>query len=270
MIPKIIHYCWINDNKSCHLPKVVQECINSWKEFLPDYEIKEWNINNFDINKNSYIREAYKEKKYAFVSDYIRLYVLYTYGGIYLDTDVKVLKSFNDLLKNKAFMGFESVDRIATCIIGSEKKNRIIAEMLNLYDNKHFIDKNGKLNLTPNTVLVKPILKKYGIKYNNILQKKEIITIYPIEYFCPLNGMTGEINITSNSYAIHLFNASWLSQKEKARLKLYKSYYSILNKIIFKDIADLLAKGIATYKIEGICGVKNRFYKRWRKNRNEK
>lgn len=263
MIPKVIHYCWINDNKNYHLPEMVQECISSWKKFLPDYEIKEWNINNFDINKNDYIREAYEAKKYAFVSDYIRLYVLYKYGGIYMDTDVKVLKSFNDLLKNKAFMGFESMNRIATCIIGSEKGNQIIKEMLNLYNDKHFIKKNGEYDLTPNTVLIKSILKKYDIIYNNILQKKNIITIYPIEYFCSLNGMTGEINVTLNSYAIHLFNASWLSQKEKARLNLYRKYYLKLKVICPSNISDLMAKGLATYNIEGCKGLISRFYKRF-------
>ena len=263
MIPKIIHYCWISDSKNYHLPEIVQECINSWKKNLPDYEIKEWNINNFDINKNDYIREAYKAKKYAFVSDYIRLYVLYNYGGIYMDTDVKALKSFNDLLRNNAFMGFESIDRIATCIIGSEKENKIIKEMLNLYDNKHFIKENGEYDLIPNTVLVKSILKKYDIIYNNVLQRKEVITIYPIEYFCPLNGMTGEMNITSNSYAIHLFNGSWLSQKEKTRLILYRKYYSKLKVVCPQNIADLVAKGLATYSIEGYKGVVYRFYKRF-------
>ncbi|MDY3874179.1 MAG: glycosyltransferase [Megamonas funiformis] len=262
MIPKIIHYCWINDGNEGDFPQIVKDCIDSWKRILPDYEIKEWNINNFDINKNNYIKEAYKMKKYAFVSDYIRLYVLYNYGGIYMDTDVKVLKSLNRFLNEKAFMGFESLDRVATCIIGAEKGSLLIKDMLNLYNNKNFIKKNGEMDLTPNTVLIKPILKKNNILFNNILQKKENIVIYPSEFFCPLNGLTGELKITDNSYAIHLFNGSWISKTEKDRLNLCKKYYFKLRKILPIKLSEILAKGFATYKIEGFSGLKKRIYKK--------
>lgn len=260
MIPKIIHYCWISENKNYCLPESVQMCINTWKQILPDYEIREWNINNIDISKNAYIREAYNAKKYAFISDYIRLYVLYNYGGIYMDTDVKVLKSFDDLLGNKAFMGFESLDRVATCIIGAESKNYIIKEMLDLYNKRSFVKENGNLDLTPNTVLIQPLIKKYDIKYNNNLQEKDGITVYPIEYFCPLDRLTGDINITENTYAIHLFSGSWMPKKEKERLILYRKYYTKLKKFCFSNLADFIAKGIATYNIEGYIGVKNRFF----------
>ena len=145
MIPKIIHFCWISENAS--YPDIVVDCINSWKKILPDYEIKEWNQNNFDMNICSFVKEAYENKKYAFVSDYMRLYVLNKYGGIYLDTDVKVLKSFNTLLNNKAFIGFESKKVLATCLLATEKNNPIFEEMLLNYKNRHFIQSDGSLDL---------------------------------------------------------------------------------------------------------------------------
>lgn len=261
MIPKIIHYCWINNDEKSFLPESVQDCISTWKKYLPDYEIKEWNINNFDINKNDYVKEAYNAKKYAFVSDYIRLYVLYNYGGIYMDTDVKVLKSFNELLKNKAFMGFESLNRVATCVIGAEKESVVIKEMLDLYNNRNFINHKGEIDLTPNTVIIKPILKKYNIKFNNILQEKNAVTIYPIEYFCPFNPLTEEMNLTNNSYAVHLFSASWISDRDKIWLILYKKYYNSFRKFLFKDVANILAKIFATYNTEGYSGIKERVCK---------
>lgn len=249
MIPKVIHYCWISEKEDYCLPKSVQSCIDTWKQNLPDYIIKEWNINNFDININNYVKEAYNSKKYAFVSDYIRLYVLYNYGGIYMDTDVKVLKSFDNLLENKAFMGFESLDRVATCIIGSESKNYIIKEMLDLYDKKNFVKENGTLDLTPNTVLIKPILKKYNIKYNNKIQKKDSITIYPIEYFCPFDYLTERINVTINSYTIHLFNATWQDKEEKEYIDLYRLYYNKYSKIYPMFFTKILTKFVVNYKI---------------------
>jgi len=249
MIPKIIHYCWISESKNYSLPESVKDCINTWKKFLPDYEIREWNINNIDINENTYMREAYNAKKYAFVSDYIRLYVLYNYGGIYMDTDVKVLKSFDDLLGNKAFMGFESLDRIATCIIGAESKNYIIKEMLDLYNKRSFVKEDGNLDLTPNTVLIQPIIKKYDIKYNNNLQKKDSITIYPIEYFCPLDYATGILKITANSYAIHLFNGTWQEKEQKEYIDLYRLYYNKYSKIYPMFLTKILTKFVVNYKI---------------------
>ena len=196
MIPKIIHYCWMSGEP---FPELIQECIDTWKKFLPDYKIIEWNKNNFDVNVSTFTKEAFEAKKYAFVSDYVRLYALYNYGGIYLDSDIKVLKSFNDLLNNKAFSGFESKERVGVWLLASEKENPIFKEMLNCYKNKHFIKSDGNLDLEPNTSLLKPIFEKYGIKFNNQYQKNEYITIYPKDYFCPLDGRTGKINRTTNS-----------------------------------------------------------------------
>lgn len=249
MIPKIIHYCWISENPTSELPEEVKECINSWKKFLPDYKIVQWNLNNINIEQNRYMKEAYLSKKYAFVSDYIRLYVLYNYGGIYLDTDVKVIKSFDKLLNNKVFMGFETLDGIATCVIGAEKESSLIKELLEIYTNRDFIKSDGNFDMTPNTLLIKPLLIKYSISFNNMLQKKGYITVYPIEYFCPLDRLTGDINITENTYAIHLFNGSWLPKEQKEYANLYKFYYNKYKKWHFLFLAKILAKIVANYKI---------------------
>lgn len=261
MIPKIIHYCWINKNDNNVLPELVRECIRSWKLHLPEYEIKEWNITNFNMNINKFVKQAYEKDKYAFVSDYIRLYVLSKYGGIYLDTDVKVLKSFNNLLENKFFVGWENENTVATCVIGAEKENLIIKQLLNAYNEKIFINADGTLNLEPNTILMTKMIKKHNIDMNGKYQENKFLTIYPVEYFCPLNGYTGDLNITKQSYAIHLFNGSWLDEKEKKRDKIYKDFYQKYRKNVPLIVIKIIGKLIATYKIEGIIGIKNRFYK---------
>lgn len=265
MIPKIIHYCWISNNENIELPKIVKECIISWKNILPDYEIKKWDQNNFDIKKVTFTKEAFENKKYAFVSDYIRLYALYKYGGIYLDTDVKVLKSLDGILSNKLVLGFEDKQTIATCLIASEPKNPIIGELLKLYNAKSFVKKNGDLDMTPNTILMTNILKKYNIKIDGTLQEREGLKVYPIEYFCPMNGYTGECHITSNSYAIHLFNGSWLDPKKQIRLNLYKKYYNRYNKYLPSYIANILSKIKASIEVEGIKGFFYRVYKKIKK-----
>lgn len=253
MIPKIIHYCWMSGEP---FPELVEECIETWKKILPDYKIIEWNKENFDVNISPYTKEAFDEKKYAFVSDYVRLYVLYNYGGIYLDSDIKILKSFDNLLENKAFSGFESEDKIGVWLIASEKKNPIIKEMLDCYNNKHFRKKDGSLDLEPNTIFLKKIFKKYGILFNNTMQKNEYITIYPKEYFCPLDYESKELNITKNSYAIHLFNGAWMSQEQRIYEKYYREYTKKYPN------SRLLVKIRVFYKMEGLKGVLKRGIKK--------
>lgn len=252
MIPKIIHYCWMSGEP---FPELIQECIDTWKKILPDYQIVEWNKTNFDVNTSQFTKEAFEKKKYAFVSDYVRLYALYNYGGIYLDSDIKIIKSFNDILSNKAFSGFESKDRVGVWLLASEKGNPLFKDMLNCYKNKHFIKRDGSLDLNPNTILLKPILEKYGVTFNNKYQKHEYITIYPKDYFCPLDGTTGKINVTSNSYAMHLFNGAWQSKEQKKYSELYKVYYEKYNKKYPTSIAILLTKLIINYKSKGLYGV---------------
>lgn len=147
MIPKIIHYCWFGKNP---YPEEFKTYLNEWKTICDDYQIIEWNESNFDVSCNSYVEEAYRSKKWAFVTDYVRLWAMYTYGGIYMDTDVQVLKSLDKFLINEAFSGFESSVYVPTGIMGAEKGNPIVKALLDEYDNRHFLLENGKMNLHTN------------------------------------------------------------------------------------------------------------------------
>lgn len=258
MIPKIIHYCWMSGEE---FPPLIKECIESWKTILPDYEVKEWNSQNFDVNMTIFTSEAMSKKKYAFVSDYVRLYALYHYGGIYLDSDIKVLKSFNDLLENRAFTGFEDKKRLGVWLLASESKNPLFRDLLDVYKDKHFIDDEGNMDLTPNPIVLGPIFEKYGIKMNNSLQKNEHITVYPTDYFCPLDYNTGKVNITSNSYAIHLFNGAWKSGEGKKYIEYYRKYYQKYERFLPNGVASIFAKLYVTCSLQGISGIINKMYK---------
>ena len=236
MIPKIIHFCWLSEEP---YPELVSKCLDSWKRVLPDYEIKVWNTENFDVNSLTYTKEAFSVKKYAFVSDYIRLYALYNEGGIYLDSDIEVLKSLNDLLDRKAFTGFEKVHNctVAAWIFGTERKNPIFKEFLDYYNDRHFILPDGSYDMTPNPVFITEICKKKGLVTDNSLQKIEGLTVFPSDYFCPYNPTTDELNITDNTYCIHYFNGAWLSDEQKAlkkkKLEIIRKYGRTAGRIYY-------------------------------------
>lgn len=219
MIPKIIHYCWFGRGK---MPELAVKCIDSWKKYLPDYTIKEWNEDTFDLNLYPYAKEAYEKKKYAFVTDVVRLYALYTEGGIYMDTDVEVLKSLDTFLKYPAFSGFESEDSIPTGIMASEKNGKWAEWQLSLYNDMHFILDDGSINLTTNVIIITNSMVKEGFKLDNSLQNfKDIIWMFPNDYFCPKTKNT--INITNNTHCIHHFAGSWmpLSHRIKKRIRFF-------------------------------------------------
>jgi mannosyltransferase OCH1-like enzyme len=200
MITKVIHYCWFGGNQKS---QAIIDCINSWKKYMPNYELVEWNESNFDINCNDYVKEAYNCKKWAFVTDYVRLWVLYNYGGIYMDTDVEVFKPFDEFLSNTAFTGFENVGYPVTATMGSVKDNPLIKEMIDYYSDKHF-EWLGYGNTTTNTVIMSDILSCHGIDRNrNELQRTANITIYPKDTFCPYPIPT------ESSYAMHKMFGSW-------------------------------------------------------------
>lgn len=255
-IPKIIHFCWVSDEP---YPEDIKRCMDSWAKKLPDYQIKHWNSNNFDINNWKYAAQALSKKKYAFVSDIVRLYALYTDGGVYLDSDIEVLKSFDNLLDAKAFTGFESYGRIAAWIMASEKGNPLIKEILDFYRDKDFIDANGNTDLTPNTVLLTKILKKHGMKTMDKIQYLDYITIYPERFFCPLNPWTNEINITNDTYCIHYFKGAWAPPEDR-----YK--HKIINKLVNIKVPIMLARVIAKFfvviKYDGLKGVVREFWTR--------
>ena len=225
-IPRIIHYCWFGGKEK---PEIVKRCIKSWKDILVDYEIKEWNESNFDINSNLFVKQAYEAGKFAFVSDFVRVNALYNYGGIYLDTDVEVFKSFDDLLDNDSFWGFEEKNYIATSTIGCKKGNKLIKEFLSKYDDKKFIFENGQENLETNVSIVSEIISSLGVEMNNKYQNIEgLATFYPQEYFSPYDYLNCYSKATSNTYAIHHFYKSWLPTSVKIK--------SVIKKVIAKFI----------------------------------
>lgn len=216
MIPKTIHYCWFGGNS---FPGLVKKCINTWKKHCRDYKIIEWNENNFDISSAPlYVQQAYEAKKWAFVSDYVRLYALTTMGGIYMDTDVEVLKPLDIFLNNKAFSGFEYGEYIQTAIMGSEKKFPLFEEFLKYYDNAIFINEDGTYNTKTNVQILTEILQNKGLVKNNAFQIIDGVALYPSEYFCPKSYFDGTINRTEKTHVIHHFDATWFTeamQKEK-------------------------------------------------------
>lgn len=217
MIPKVIHYFWFGRGKK---NDVIERCMDSWKVHLPDYEIKEWNEDNFNVHINNFTLQAYQMKKWAFVSDYARLHILYHYGGIYLDTDLEITNSLDPFLDYEGFMGFFSNFDISGGIIGAAKGNKFIKKLLTYYENKNFIDGNGKIDEKTNVEIITEISKKhFGFVGENQTQQILDMTIFPKEYFT-----VRDVNV--KNYAIHHYNASWLSHEEMNKhLKSYRKYY---------------------------------------------
>lgn len=232
MIPKLIHYIWIGEKP---MPNDVLKKIEICKKFNPDYIIKIWDNNNFTFSNNQYCKEAYESKKWAFVSDYIRLSVLYDYGGIYMDTDVEVVKNLDVLLKYKAFSGFESENRIPTGTMGAEPKNPWIKALLDYYDNTHFINSDGSLNLTTNVETITTITQSlYPIELNNSYQDLGDVVFLPFDWLCAKDLSTGKIKKTKNTLTIHHFAGSWLPLKEKVIKWMQNHYLGFGVKLVVK------------------------------------
>lgn len=212
MIPKKIHYCWFGRNP---MPELAKKCIDSWKKYCPDYELIEWNETNFDLTLNAYVQEAYNAKKWAFVTDYVRLYVLVNYGGIYMDTDVEVIGSLDKFLDNEAFSGFETPKSIPTGIMAATKDFSLFKELLATYDERHFIRADGSFDLTTNVYSITKYCLEHGLVLNNREQCIEGFRLYPNDYFCPKDVQSGVITLTENTHTIHHFSGSWNSDREK-------------------------------------------------------
>ncbi len=210
MIPKIIHYVWVGGNPK---PQNIQRCMKTWTRHLQDYQIIEWNEDNFDIHENKYVEQAYQAKKWAFVSDYIRAKAVYEMGGIYMDTDVLVLDNLHDLLGNRAFVGFENKENPFTAVFGAEKGHPLIKDMLSYYDDRDFtFDKQDQL-AGVNTVSVSDILKnKYGAQPNNKEQQLQTgIHVYPDGVLC---------NPSAQSKTIHVFTGTWMEGAKPLKRKI--------------------------------------------------
>lgn len=208
MIPKVVHYCWFGRGPKNEL---AIKCIESWKKFLPDYEIKEWNENNFDVNMYPYAKEALENRKFAFVTDVVRLYALYTEGGVYMDTDVEVLKTYDPFLHHEMFSGFETNNYVLTGMMAAEKGSIWAKELLEQYNDRHFVLEDGSFDLTTNTSVITEYMKFKGLLLNNKYQDfPGLCTMYPSEYFCPKDHTTGKIKCTKNTVCIHHFAGSWL------------------------------------------------------------
>ena len=227
MIPKKIHYCWFGRGDK---PKLAKKCIESWRKFCPDYEIVEWNEDNFDVNMNAYTKICYEQKKFAFLSDYARLIIVNENGGIYFDTDVEVIRSYDDLLNCKGFWGFENNNYIASGLgFGSEKGNKVLVSMIREYD--RFLD--GKSGTISCPALNTSALEKYGLKKNGCYQVIEENIIYPAEFFNPYDDPTGILNKTDNTYSIHWFAKSWISRRKVIRSNIMKPIHRIFGVDIF-------------------------------------
>ena len=208
MIPKIIHYCWFGRGDK---PELAVKCIESWKKFLPDYNLKEWNEDNFDISRNQYVREAYENRKFAFVTDYVRLYAIYTEGGIYMDSDVEVVGSFDKFLHHHAFSGFETDGNVPTGMMAAEKGSVWAKELLDQYQDRTFVQPGGSFDMTTNTTVITNYMIKKGLVLNNQYQDfLGLCTMYPADFFCPKDHRTGKIKCTKNTVCIHHFAGSWL------------------------------------------------------------
>lgn len=228
MIPKIIHYCWFGENEK---PKKVKKLINSWKNVLSDYEIKEWNERNFDVgNSCEFVKQAYAAKKWAYVADYVRLYALYSEGGIYLDTDVELLKGFDDFLGYHAFISHESGNSFCTAIIGAEKCNEFIHSFLISYNKKTF-SLSGEAKTQPNSVEIKELAEKYfntKIIFDDYYDLDKVV-IYPRTYFGAKDIHTYELDTSEKTVAIHHLDATWYSPKKKFLRTCKKAVMKIVN-----------------------------------------
>lgn len=225
MIPKTIHYCWFGRNP---LPSSARKCIASWKKYLPDYEIKEWNEDNFDVNCIPYTRDAYAAKKYAFVSDYARFWILYHYGGVYFDTDVEVIRPMNDIIAKGPFMGWEKpgstgVYSIAPGLgLAANKEQPLYQEILDGFEDLTFYNEKGEINKYTMIPFITDLLTQKGLKKDGSLQVIDDVILYPSEYLCPLEYFTGKVTITDNTYAIHWYTMTWLPQTTVWRFKLMR------------------------------------------------
>ena len=236
-IPKVIHYCWFGKGE---MPAIAKKCIKSWKKYCPQYQIVCHNEENFDISENRYAKEAYDAGKWAFVSDYVRLKVLFDEEGIYLDTDVELIKPIDDLIKETGYMGFDDNGNMSTGLgFACEKGNELVGRLLADYDDISFIYPDGSYDITPCPDRNSETMKRLGMDFDNKDQIFMGIHILPEDYLCPMKYYTGKKIITENTYSIHHFCASWTSATSKRTVFLkrivgVKMYNKLYGKFLHK------------------------------------
>lgn len=247
MIPKKIHYCWFGGNP---LPELAKKCIESWKKYCPDYEIIEWNEANFDVNYCKYTKEAYENKKMAFVSDVARMHALVTLGGIYMDTDVELLKGLDELLEYNAITGFETNNSLQTAFLACEAGNKSFGEFLDGYKNIPFVLEDGGYDMLPNVDRLYRFCVERGlVSDEKLMQNVAGITVFPRDYFSPKDVRMRKLSLTENTYAIHHFDGSWLSEQDR-----------YINQLRDKGYPNKIARFIAIIKCEGFkAGIKKIF-----------
>lgn len=245
-IPKVIHYCWFGGNP---LPEEAIRCIESWKKYCPDYEIKEWNESNYDIQaKCDYVKQAYQAEKWAYISDYARFDILYQYGGVYFDTDVELIKPIDTIVNRGPFMGCEARKLNETEVlvntglgIGAYPRMSVYREMLDNYEHTPFYLENKRLNLMTVVTRMTSILKQYGYIGNNKLQQVADVWVYPVEYFCPQNFYTSELIITRNTVSIHHYSSSWMSASALRTKTFVCKYEKYMGRKISKIIGTVIS-----------------------------
>lgn len=233
MIPKKIHYCWLGGKP---LPPLAEKCLASWKKYCPDYEIILWNEDNYDFTKHPYMKQAFEEKKWGFVPDYARLDIIYQHGGIYLDTDVELVKNLDPLLEYDFYAGFESEKFVNLGLgFGAVSRHPVLKAMMEDYDNYSFIKDDGSLNLMPSPVIQTRFLQSfYDLKtnYNSIQTLRNAVTVLPSEFLAPKDCISKKLTVTSNTFSIHHYDGSWVPVRMKIFSYLrYKSERFLGNKI---------------------------------------
>ena len=271
MIPKKIHYCWFGRGKKS---AKFQMCLDSWSKVLPEYELKEWNEDNFDVNMIPYTKEAYHARKWAHVTDYVRLYALYNEGGVYMDSDVEVLKPLDRFLEDVAFTGYEAVGHPLTGIMASEKGGKWVEDLMRDYDGRHFIDADGNPDLTQNTTYAHNVMKRAGMRLDQTEENVPgYVHVYPADFFCPkVWGSGDKVKVTPNTHTIHHYVSSWLPWQGKIarwfgehRLPLvgyFAAYFLRRPDIVFLDLLDFLISKVFKFRKGVLCKTPSKVIKK--------
>lgn len=240
MIPKKIHFIWFGRNP---YPEKVQYCMESWKKHLPDYEFKLWNEDSFPIDQYRFTKEAYEEKKYAFVSDFVRIYALAHEGGVYLDTDIEILNTLNSFLENRAVLGTDDSGNL-TALMASESNHPFFLHILQIYQNRSFKQDNGKLDMEVNNLLLERELQKWGYRVSNIHQELlDGVKVYPDDYFHVVSLVSGKMHKTVNSHAIHWHTLLWVPWKTRfIRFLRMNVLVPILGRNLYTKISHFLKR----------------------------